>query len=129
MKMMTHIEQRTLSTIAFSLFFGWLLSFPFEGRILYALAARENITGTLPVVLAIGAHFLGLVTCGFFVKQEALKKTLLYVTGLCIAGSLVYFFPYSGFWALCLVTISFLAGLFVGRFGFYLKKIPPPQRG
>lgn len=37
------IDNRRLSVIVFSLFFSWLLAFPFEGRILYALADYHHI--------------------------------------------------------------------------------------
>ena len=38
----TATNNRRLSVTVFSLFFAWLLAFPFEGRILYALADYYN---------------------------------------------------------------------------------------
>lgn len=50
------INHRRLSVIVFSLFFSWLLAFPFEGRILYALADDYNISAGSFVFGTLAAH-------------------------------------------------------------------------
>ena len=39
----TILNGRRLSIIVFSLFFSWMLAFPFQGQILYALSDKFNI--------------------------------------------------------------------------------------
>lgn len=65
-----------LSVIVFSLFFSWLLAFPFEGRILYALADYYNVSAENFVFGTVAAHFTGLIACGFFVKSMKSAKNL-----------------------------------------------------
>jgi hypothetical protein len=63
------LDGRILSIIVFSLFFSWLLAFPFEGQVLYAISARHNITPHAMLFGSIAAHFLGLISSGFVVKS------------------------------------------------------------
>ncbi len=122
------MEQKKLSTFIFILFFGWLLSFPFEGRVLSELAIEAKLTGNLHVFFSILAHGLGLATSGIFVKEKGpTKRSLKIILVLCILGSLVFYLPFSGLWYLSLGLISLLAGFFVGWLGFYFKKFSSPQ--
>ena len=123
------MEQKKLSTFIFILFFGWLLSFPFEGRVLSELAIEAKLTGNLHVFFSILAHGLGLATSGIFVKEKGpTKRSLKIILVLCILGSLVFYLPFSGLWYLSLGLIPLLGGFFVGWLGFYLKNSPPPRK-
>ena len=114
---------KTIITMIFSLFLAWLFSFPFEGKVLYALAAEAKLTGSLYIFLSLFALGLGLCTSGFFAKrQPPTQKSMLLTVGICLGGSLVFFFPMTGLWYFALVLISFLAGVFIGWWGFYLKE-------
>lgn len=61
-------NHRKASIIVFSLYFSWLLALPFEGQVLYAIANLHNIDPQGLIFFTIAAHFLGLLSCGFFVK-------------------------------------------------------------
>ena len=119
--MPTMINDRQLSVIVFSLFFSWLLAFPFEGQILYALADYYQAEPHMMVFGAVAATFGGLFSCGFFIKSiKAAKRLMLGSIIFCIAGSGVFLFPPSGLWLAAIVSSSFLAGGCVAAWGFYL---------
>ncbi len=119
--MPTMINDRRLSVIVFSLFFSWLLAFPFEGQILYPLADYYQAEPHMMVFGAVAATFGGLFSCGFFIKSiKAAKRLMLGSIIFCIAGSGVFLFPPSGLWLAAIVSSSFLAGGCVAAWGFYL---------
>ena len=120
------ISERKLSVIVFSLFFSWLLAFPFEGRILYALADYYSISAHSFVFGAMVAHFAGLLVCGFFVKNmKTAKLLMLFSIAFCIAASAVFFAPPSFLWTAALISSAFLVGCCVAAWGFYFKGCTP----
>jgi DNA-binding CsgD family transcriptional regulator len=71
---------------------------------------------------AMGAHFAGLLVCGFFVRSmRAARKLMRFSIALCVAASCVFFFPPSLLWATALLAAAFLAGACVAACGFYFK--------
>ena len=115
------INDRRLSVIVFSLFFAWLLAFPFEGQILYALADSCQTAPQGMVFGAVAATFGGLISCGFFIKSmKTAKRFMLGSIIFCIAGSGAFLFPPSGLWLAAIVGSSFLTGGCVAAWGFYL---------
>jgi DNA-binding CsgD family transcriptional regulator/MFS family permease len=119
-------NDRRITIIVFSLFFSWLLAFPFEGRILYALADYHNISAHQFVFSTIAAHFLGLVFCGFFVKNMlAAKRLMLFSITFCFLASGVFFLSPTFFWVAALLLASFLAGGSVAAWGYFLKSSTP----
>lgn len=116
------INNRRLSVIVFSLFFSWLLAFPFEGKILYALAKDYNISVASFIFGTMAAHFAGLLVCGFFVRNmRTAKRLMLFSIAFCIAASGVFFCPLSFVWAVALYLAAFLVGCCVAAWGFYFK--------
>lgn len=124
---MSSIAQNKLSSFIFILLFGWLLSFPFEGKVLAALTQPTEFGGNL-LLLSIAAIGLGLLTSGFLSKvQGPAKISLALILLVCFLGSLVFYLPPSQLWPLALGVISALAGIFMGWWGFFYKKHSPPQ--
>ncbi|SMB87816.1 regulatory protein, luxR family [Desulfonispora thiosulfatigenes DSM 11270] len=123
------VDQRNFSIIIFSLFFGWLLSVPFEGQVLYTLISDAQIEGKTHNTIAVFAHFIGLFITGFLVKRQILAKVIMIVsTIICIIGSLIFFLPFSMLWYVSLFFISFFSGLFVASWGFYFKVYSKPDQ-
>lgn len=117
-----NINQKKLSILCFSLFSGWLLSFPFEGKILSMIMEKQNIAGMQYGIISVIVHFLGLFISGFFVnKYFTSKKTMLFSTMICILGSLIFFFSFSSFWYISLVIISLFSGVFIATWGIHFK--------
>lgn len=124
-----NMDERKLSIMVFSLFFAWLLAFPFEGQILYALTDYYQAEPHMMVFGAIAATFSGLFTCGFFIKSmKAAKRLMLGSITFCIAGSGAFCLPPSGLWMLVIVSSSFLAGGCVAAWGFYLWSGTPKNK-
>lgn len=122
-------DQRKLSIISFSLFSAWLLSFPFEGQVLYALVKKANIDETTLVLTAICSHFVGLVVTGFWVKrQDTARITMIASSVVCLAGSLVFFLPCSALWYIAIAAMALFAGLFIASWGFYFKTYSRPEQ-
>lgn len=120
------IDNRRLSVIVFSLFFSWLLAFPFEGKILYGLAEYYSISVDSFIFIILGAHFVGLVVCGLFVKNmRSVKRLMLFSIAFCIAASFVFFYPPTFLWTVALISTSFLVGCCVAAWGFYFKQYTP----
>ena len=120
------INNRRLSVIVFSLFFSWLLAFPFEGRIMYVLADHYNISAHSLVFGTMAAHFAGLLTCGFFIRSmRTAKRLMLFSIAFCIVASSVFFRQPSFLWTAALLSASFLVGCCVAAWGFYFKHCTP----
>lgn len=119
-------NERRLTVIVFSLFFSWLLAFPFEGRLLYALADYYNISARSFVFGTMAAHFTGLFVCGFFVRNiQTAKKLMIFSIAFCIAASGVFFCPPSFLWTVALLSAAFLVGGCLAAWGFYFKGCTP----
>jgi len=119
-------NSRRLTVAVFALFFSWLLAFPFEGRILYALVDYYAVPAQSFVFGAMAAHFVGLIVCGFLVRSmRAAKKLVLFSIVFCAAASGVFFFPPSFLWTAALLAAMFLVGACVAAWGFYFKGCTP----
>jgi len=120
------LNDRNLSVVVFSLFSSWLLAVPFEGRILFSLLNFYQVSPQTIIFGSMAAHCAGLILCGFIVRNmRAAKKLMLFSIAFCIAASGVLFFPPSLFWKAVLFLSSFLAGLCVAAWGYFLKNGTP----
>lgn len=120
------IEPRRLSVLAFSLLFAYLLSFVFEGQVLYGLTDYFGVSSTRFIFAAIFAHFIGLFCCGFFVKNpEKAKKTMLFGIVVCFAGSLPFFFHVPFLWTVSLMACALFSGFAVAAWGYFLRSCTP----
>jgi hypothetical protein len=70
------LNTRRLSVAGFSFLFAYILSFQFEGQVLYSLLELRGTEADLYIMVAIIAHFAGLFTCGFFVKSQTAAKSM-----------------------------------------------------
>jgi len=78
------MNNRYISIAGFSLLFAYLLSFLFEGQVLYSILAYYDVLRSPYILIAIIAHFAGLFTCGFFVKSLiSAKYTMLSSMSVC----------------------------------------------
>ena len=74
------------------------------------------------VFIAISAHFLGLFTGGFLVKDmPAAKKMMKRSSLVCLCGSLIFFADLPVLLLLVLGLIAYAAGLFVASWGYYMR--------
>lgn len=116
------VDNRRISIIGFSLIFGYLLSFVFEGQVLYSFLASHNISYLSYILIAIAAHFVGLLSCGFFINSGVvIKRTMLISTGLCLIATVPFLFPPSFLWSIGLIISGYTGGLIVAAWGYFFK--------
>lgn len=119
-------DDRALSIIVFSFIFSWLLAFPFEGQVLYVLAYEHKVNLQNVIFASIIAHFLGLLSSGFFIKNtKCVKKIMLFTIIFCMTGTFAFLFPPSNLWYIILICSSFFMGCCVAAWGYYFKKYTP----
>lgn len=119
-------NNRILSVAAFSCLFAYLLSFVFEGKVLYGLLELYKINSAcifLPIVM----HFAGLFFCGSFVKSFYMaKRFVLMSSAICLLFTVPFFFaPSFVLWLVSLIILGFCMGTAVSSWGYFLKEFTP----
>ena len=120
------INARRISVAGFSFLFAYILSFQFEGQVLYSLLDLRGTDADRYILAAIIAHFAGLFTCGLFVKSQAAAKSMMFGgMGLCLAAAVPFFFPLSALWMVGLIVSGYFSGCAVAAWGFFLRAFTP----
>lgn len=120
------LTERNLCILVHSLFGAWMLSFLFEGQILYALMRTYQVSLKAMVFGGIAAHFVGLCCGWLFLRTKSDAKRLYLISyPIFIATSAIFFFPPSHLWTVAIIISSLLAGICVAAWGFYLKSSTP----
>ncbi|MEW6623960.1 MAG: LuxR family transcriptional regulator [Bacillota bacterium] len=121
-----NLDERRLSIIVFALFSSWMLAFPFEGRILYAIADNFNYDPYQIVFGVIASHAVGLLFWGFLIKtKKAAKMLMLCSMAFCVMASGIFFYPPSRLWTIALIFSSFMIAASVVSWSFYFKSGTP----
>ncbi len=116
------LNSRRLSVTAFSFSFAYLLSFLFEGQVLYSLLDLHGLNASSYILAGMITHFMGLLTCGQFVRSwAAAKKMMLGGMGVCLATAVPFFFTPSLLWMGGLIISGYASGCTVASWGYYLK--------
>lgn len=116
------LTEERLSVLIFSMFSAWLLSFIFEGQILYSLLYKYNAQSDGLILTGVVANFLGLATGGYFIRSKNSAKKLYQIAfPLFALISIIYYFPPSLLWIPGIGLASFVAGICVASWGYYLK--------
>ena len=120
------LDARKLSVAGFSLLFAYILSFQFEGQVLYSLLDSRGTDASGYIPAAIIAHFTGLLTCGLFVRSQAIAKNMMLGgMGLCLAATVSFFFTPSTLWAGGLIIGGYASGCAVSAWGYFLRAFTP----
>ena len=118
-----------LSIYGFSLLFAYLLSFVFEGQVLYSLIDHYNYNSSGYILAAIVAHFIGLFSCGSIVKSPIMaRRTMLSSMVICFIVTFPFFFNMPTLWALGLVVSGYAGGCAVASWGYFLKAFTPKNQ-
>ena len=126
MKLTKPIAYRIYSILGFAFLFAYLLSFLFEGQVLYGLLEHFNADASTYITGAIAAHFAGLFTGGFVSKNiGSARKVMIFAMGLCVLLSIPFYFPPSLLWAVGLIAAGYASGCAVAAWGFFLKAFTP----
>jgi DNA-binding CsgD family transcriptional regulator len=110
------------SAAALSLINAWIVSFPFEGRLLYAFIEKYGIESHGPTTLALIMLAFGLVLGGLLIRSaKAAKRFLLIGIPLCMLCSAFSFFPPSYMSLAALLASSAVSGAGVASWGYFFK--------
>ena len=121
-------NNRNLSLAAFSFLFAYLMSFLFEGRVLYSTIEAFGAQAESYIFTSIIAHFAGLFSCGYFIKaQRQAKRSMLIYMAVCLLATVPFFFAPSALWNFGLAVAGFAAGWAVAAWGFFLKAHTPKR--
>ncbi|MDD4324701.1 MAG: LuxR family transcriptional regulator [Eubacteriales bacterium] len=116
------LNAERLSLIGFSLLFAYVLSFQFEGQVLYSLLELSKTDSDSYILLAIIAHFAGLFTSGIFIKSEtSAKRMMLGGMGLCLIATVSFYFPLPTLWLIALLISGYFSGAAVAAWGYFLR--------
>jgi DNA-binding CsgD family transcriptional regulator len=120
------LNSRRLSIAAFSFSFAYMLSFLFEGQVLYSLLDLYGTDAGSYILAAVIAHFAGLFSCGLFVKSPASAKSMMLGgMGVCLITTIPFFFAPSSLWLGGLVISGYFSGCAVAAWGFFLMAFTP----
>jgi DNA-binding CsgD family transcriptional regulator len=129
MKQLKSVNGRILSITGFSLLFAYLLSFLFEGQVLYSMLAYYDVYDSAYILVAIVTHFAGLFSCGYLVKSPiASKYTMISSMSVCLIATLPFFFAPSALWAAGLAVSGYAGGCAVASWGYFLKAFTPKHQ-
>lgn len=116
------VNPRLATTVGCSLFFAYLLSFLFEGQVLYSLLGSFALETSVYPLLAMISHLFGLISCGYLVKSPGTVRYVMIASmGLCLAATASFFFRPSPFWLVGLVVSGYASGCVVASLGYLLK--------
>lgn len=128
MKWITVWNERLQSILAFSFLSAYILSFLFEGQMLYGLLGLHGVAASGYVFQAIVAHFFGLLTCGLFVKSTTKARLAMFSgIGISLATTIPFFFDPSLLWSIGLVLGGFASGAALAAWGYFLKALTPKK--
>lgn len=120
------LNARRLSIAGFSFLFAYILSFQFEGQVLYSLLDLRGTYADRYILAAVIAHFAGLFTCGLFVRSKVTAKNMMLGgMGLCLAANVPFFFSPSSLWLGGLIVSGYFSGCAVAAWGFFLRAFTP----
>ena len=120
------LSARRLSVAGFSFLFAYILSFQFEGQVLYSLLDSSGTDAPGFILAAIVAHLTGLFSCGMFVRsQAAAKNMMLGCMCLCLVVASPFFFAPSALWMGGLIVSGYVSGCAVAAWGYFLRAFTP----
>ena len=93
---------------------------------LYSLLDLYQREASHYIFTGIVTHFVGLFSCGFFVKSpSAAKHMMLAGMGLCVVATIPFFFAPSALWIGGLLVGGYASGCAVASWGHFLKIYTP----
>lgn len=116
------LTERVQMVLLFSLFFSWVLAFPFEGQILRHLSQYMPVEPNVVIFGAIGVHFIGLLVAGMWTKTIfAVRNLILFSIAAAGLTTVAFFLPYYWLWLALIMVSAFLSGACIAAWGFFFK--------
>lgn len=126
MKWIKAWDGRLHSILAFSFLSVYILSFLFEGQILYGLLALHGVPSSTYTTLAMAVHFLGLSTSWLYTRSAARARIVMVCgIGAALLAAMPFFFQPSSLWAIGLAVGGYSSGAALAAWGYFLKAYTP----
>jgi DNA-binding CsgD family transcriptional regulator len=116
--------------ISFSIIFGWVMSLPYEGPVLFAMADAKGIDGDLVNTFTVFSHFAGLLSGQLFSKNIRHAKCIGNIGfGIVLFSSLMLPFTQSDVWFYIIPLEAFVTGIIIASFAHLIfNHIPHEDR-
>ncbi len=114
---------RRVSVIICALLGTWIVNFPYEGQLLYALAKKNGFVNAGMLDISLIMLVVGLLTGGLVLRSiQAARVALLAAIPVCVLGTIAFFFPPGVLWAIALSLCAATAGFCITACGYFIKK-------
>ncbi|MDF1617986.1 LuxR family transcriptional regulator [Petrocella sp. FN5] len=119
---MQYYKNRHLIMINFVIVFGWIMSFPYEGPVMYAMIYEKGLDGIFLNRVTVFFVFLGLFT-GRFISKDIVsaKKVITVCTGMALVISLFVPFIPIHIWNYLIPFLAFITGIVLSVHGYMIK--------
>lgn len=105
---------RTYMILTLPFFFGWLLSFPFYGPVLYQAAPELTVKGISLVLIFIFFHVMAFILGGLLLKKtDRWYHILLCSLVVTLAANLALALPYPQLWPLVMIVFGVSSSLYI----------------
>jgi len=117
-----------VSVMIASLLGAWIISFPYEGQLLYTLAKSYGVECTAILDISLLMLVVGLVAGGIFVRTIQMAKNVLIISiPVCILLTITFFFNTYSIWTITLAGCAATAGVSITACGHFIKKEVEPE--
>ena len=124
------VNNKYLVLLSFAVFFGWVMSLPYEGPVMYALAGERGINGQLLNVLNVFFHGAGLFCGRFYSGERSDVKRYLLISACFTLGVSLFIpaIPISS-WMYVIPFLSFIMGTVISGFAsLIVTNVPYEER-
>lgn len=119
---MPSFSKRRFSIALLSLMGAWIMSFPYNGRLLYLVAGNTSVDSNTMLYVSLVSQVIGLILGGIFVaKAEHARKILILmmpVNIICVTTSI---FLQHTTWIFILALLSISAGVCITASGHFIQ--------
>jgi DNA-binding CsgD family transcriptional regulator len=108
--------------IIISLLGAWIISFPYEGQLLYTMAKDYGIEYSQMLDISLIMQVIGLIIGGIFVTTTKIaKKILIFAIPICILCTVTFLFKSYSIWTITLTICATIAGVCITASGHFLR--------
>ena len=119
---------RKVSVVIASLLGAWIMSFPYEGQLLYTLAKSYGVESAGILDISLAMLVVGLVAGGIFIRSIQMAKRVLVISiPLCMFLTVTFLFETYAIWTITLAACATTAGMCITACGHFIQKEIEPE--
>lgn len=117
-----------ISMVVASLLGAWIISFPYEGQLLYTLAKSYGVESVGILDISLMMLVVGLVAGGIFIRSIQTAKMVLTISiPLCMLLTGTFLFQTYEIWAVMLAACAAMGGMCITACGHFLQREVEPE--